>query len=273
MQTKPEELIEDSAEIRMERIGRVRSIRKLVLTGLVLLLCSLAICGVSVRGFTLLQWCLETHSDQVRWQADSSGNSSKNGSEKLVALTFDDGPDSNYTPRVEAILERYGVRATFFEEGCMVARHPELTRSLVAHGHSIGSHTYSHPPLTRLSRAQIREEIEGGQRTLATDAGVISRLFRPPYGEWNDAVFQEAKRAHVPLILWTVALEHHEVPTPEAMAARALRLIRPGGILLMHDGKTPPRETTVQALPLLLEGLRQRGYRCVTIPVLLGLKE
>ncbi len=155
----------------------------------------------------------------------------------------------------------------------MVARHPELTRSLVAHGHCIGSHTFSHPLLTRLSRVQIRQEIEGGQRALATDAGVASHLFRPPYGEWNDTVFREAERAHVPLILWTVALEHHEVPTPEAMAARALRLIQPGGIILMHDGTNPPRETTVQALPLLLEGLRQRGYRCVTIPVLLGLKE
>ena len=232
----------------------------------------IAICAISVHGFTLFQWVRDTYSGRIFWQKPGSSGRA-DAPEKLVALTFDDGPNPNYTPRIATILARYGVHATFFQEGCMVSMYPELTRALQAQGHCIGNHTYSHPCLTRISASQIRREIAEGQEALSTRAGIQSHLFRPPYGEWDDRVYQEAERAHLSIILWSVALEHHEVPTPQQMADRALRLIRPGGILLMHDGTDPPRETTVQALPLVLEGLKRRGYRCVTIPELLALKE
>src|SRR5262249_38728208 len=94
-------------------------------------------------------------------------------------------------------------------------------------------------------------------------------LFRPPRGDWNPTIFEAARRQGDTLILWTVAVEHHDAPTPRAMTDRALRQLRPGSILLLHDGGN--RETTVQAPPLLLDGLRARGYRCVTVPELLHL--
>ncbi len=213
------------------------------------------------RGFTLVEWWRETQSGLVLSQARTRA--------KVIALTFDDGPDPALTPRVLAILRRYRVHATFFEEGQRVAACPGLARAVVADGHGIGNHTLTHPYLTRRSRAQIQREIEGCDARLADVLRLRTHLFRPPRGQWNPTIFREARHDGDRIILWTVALEHHEARTPRAMALRALRLIQPGGIVLLHDGGPPSREATLKALPLLLDGLRARGYRCVTVPELL----
>ncbi len=214
-----------------------------------------------VNGFTLTEWWREQRSGIVISHVHTS--------RKVVALTFDDGPDPAYTPRVLDILARYSVHATFFEEGKQIDRYPELTNRVAAAGHSLGNHTYTHPYLTRLSEKKIRWELQAADQALERDAHLKTDMFRPPRGEWNPAVFTEVNRGHDHLILWSVALEHQALPTPQAMAASVLDRVNPGDIILMHDGGSVPRETTVQALPLLMEGLRQRGYACVTVPELL----
>ena len=170
-----------------------------------------------------------------------------------------------------AILRRYSLHATFFEQGRMIQRYPQLARSVLAQGNVIGNHTFTHPYLTRLSPQSIHTEIASCDRILASNVGISTTLFRSPRGDWNPTVYREMVNHHDHLILWTIALEHHDVPTPQAMAQRVLDHIQPGAIILMHDGAFVPRETTVQALPLLIEGLQRRGYRCVTIPELLHL--
>lgn len=226
-------------------------------------LCAAA-CAFSWHGFTLVEWWRESRSGRVLWRA--------NAPSKMAALTFDDGPDPRYTPRILEILNRYGVKATFFLEGKQVQANPELARTALAQGHVIGNHTFTHPYLNRLSARAVRAELTDCDRCLETNLHLKTHLFRPPRGEWNPIIFREAKRDGDDIILWTVAVEHQEAKTPRAMAARALRLIRPGGILLLHDGGSASRENTVKALPLLLDGLKKRGYRCVTVPELLHIR-
>jgi peptidoglycan/xylan/chitin deacetylase (PgdA/CDA1 family) len=246
------------------RLFTIRSANTLLTFGLTLGGLTLAVCAFSWNGFTLAEWWRETHSGVVLSEAHTRS--------RLVALTFDDGPDPRYTPRILAILQQYGAKATFFEEGRQVQAYPALAAEILTQGHVIGNHTYSHPYLTRESRRDVCREISGCERSLETCLHLKSSLFRPPRGQWNPIIYREARREGDHIVLWTVAVEHHEVRTPRAIAERALRLVRPGGILLLHDGGIPSRENTVQALPLLMDGLRRRGYRCVTVPELLHIR-
>jgi peptidoglycan/xylan/chitin deacetylase (PgdA/CDA1 family) len=188
---------------------------------------------------------------------------------RLVALTFDDGPDPRYTSRVLQLLRAAGAHATFFLEGRSVRLHPELARRIVDGGNVIGNHTDTHPLLSGENRGAVRREIDDCARALQSFDRSSNRLFRPPYGSLSPIVLQEATARKLRIILWTTSLEHHDARTPAAMAARVLRQVQPGAIILMHDGGGN-RESTVRALPRLLQGLRQRHFRMVTIPELLS---
>jgi peptidoglycan/xylan/chitin deacetylase (PgdA/CDA1 family) len=191
---------------------------------------------------------------------------------KVVALTFDDGPHPAFTPQILDILKRYGVRATFFLIGARAERYPDLARRIVAEGHEIGDHTYSHPAdLPRKDWDAICREIVKGADAIERVTGVRPKLFRPPRGYLNYRVHTAAQLCGFTVVLWTVSADHHDAPTPEAMAQRVFKLVHPGAIVLMHDGRIPIRWKDVKALPLLLDGLRKRGYRFVTVSELLSL--
>ncbi len=225
---------------------------------------SASLCAIPWQGGTLLQWLSAARSGIILYQAHTT--------DRVVALTFDDGPDPRFTPRMLDILHRYGVKATFFQQSRHVEANPELAYAVSAAGHVIGNHTVTHPYLERASPTVVRREIEECERTFETKLHLRSYLFRPPRGHWTPVICREAQRQNDHIILWTVAVEHHEVSTPNQMADRALRLIGPGAIVLMHDGGNVSRETTVQALPLLLQGLKARGYRCLTVPEMLHIR-
>ena len=239
--------------------------RKPVWLTLGLAACTLAVvsCKATYNGFTLPAYWRDLHSGIVLSHAVTS--------DKVVALTFDDGPDPNYTPRVLEVLRRYSIHATFFAQGRLIAQYPHLVRRAFAEGNCIGNHTYSHPYLTHLDHEAVRAEMQSCEHCLEAKVGIKTALFRPPRGDWNPTVYRQTVHDREHLILWTIALEHHGVPTPQAMAQRVLQRVRPGDIILMHDGAFVSREATVQALPILIEGLQRRGYRCVTVPELLHL--
>lgn len=240
-----------------------RNRRGLAIMGLSLLALAAAALKATYNGFTLPAYWRDLHSGIVLSHAVTS--------EKVVALTFDDGPDPNYTPRVLEVLRRHSIHATFFAQGRLIAQYPLLVRRAFAEGNCIGNHTYSHPYLTHLDHEAVRAEMQSCERCLEANVGIRTALFRPPRGDWNPTVYRQTVHDREHLILWTVALEHHGVPTPQAMAQRVLQRVRPGDIILMHDGAFVSREATVQALPILIEGLQRRGYRCVTVPELLHL--
>jgi peptidoglycan-N-acetylglucosamine deacetylase len=190
--------------------------------------------------------------------------------EKIVALTFDDGPHPIYTPELLDVLDKYKVKATFFMIGREMDKYPDIVRDVVKRGHVVGNHTYTHPRNIELdTEAQVIRELAMCENTIEKITGRRSHLFRPPRGLIDSTVFMVAEEEGYPTILWTVSADHHDAPTPEAMAKRVLKHMRPGGIVLAHDGTFCSRWKDIEATPLIIEGLRKQGYRFVTIPQLL----
>ena len=189
--------------------------------------------------------------------------------DKLVALTFDDGPSTEFTPKVLEILNRYQVKATFFLVGAQVVANQHLAKELIARGHAIGNHTWGHPRLWEQSPEVMQDEIQLCQEELERVLVARTPYFRPPEGLCTEDMLKLVRREHYTLVMWTVALEHKLSPSAHAEAQRVLLLIQPGDIILAHDGG-PHRERTVEALPLVIAGLQARDYRLVTIPELIA---
>ena len=193
-------------------------------------------------------------------------------SARVVALSFDDGPDPRWTPATLAVLARYGAHATFFVVGRHVVEYPELVREELAAGDELGNHTYSHVRLDRLPLDLVRSEVEQGASAIEVVGGRAPALFRPPLGKTTGTVARIVGAQHERLILWSAAVEHYVDHHSSRVAVRALLArVHPGSIILAHDGGPPDRDRTLAALPAILEGLRARGYRLVTVSTLLGL--
>ncbi|HVP03471.1 MAG TPA: polysaccharide deacetylase family protein [Solirubrobacteraceae bacterium] len=184
-----------------------------------------------------------------------------------VALTFDDGPGP-YTERVLDVLRREHVRATFFTVGIQLANFPLALQREVAEGHEIGDHTWNHPNLTRLSPHDVATEI-GNEAAALEQAGVPRpRLFRPPYGAFDDAVLASIRRQRMLTVLWTIDTSDYASGSPVALAKYVLDNARPGAIILLHDAGGN-RTATADALPLIIRGLHRARYKMVTVPRLL----
>jgi peptidoglycan/xylan/chitin deacetylase (PgdA/CDA1 family) len=190
--------------------------------------------------------------------------------EKVVALTYDDGPHPVYTRQILDILDKYHVKATFFMIGRLMEQYPDIVNDVLKRGHVIANHTYTHPGnIESDTSAQVIRELEQCEQVIERMTGRRANFFRPPRGLIDSTVFSIAQDEGYQTILWTVSADHHDAPTPELMAQRVLKLNRPGGIILAHDGTFPTRWKDVAATPLIIEGLKKQGYRFVTIPELL----
>lgn len=195
---------------------------------------------------------------------------------KVVALTLDDGPDPKYTPQVLKLAREKELKLTFFLVGREIQLHPELARQEVAEGHVIGNHTWDHPVLKLLDEGHDIMEIEKCEKEIEKICGRKTHFFRPPKGLWDGDTFLAAAELGYRMILWSVALEHHAAKTPEEMARRVLKKVRPGMIILAHDGEPchpVNRSKTMKALPLLVDGLLKEGYTFVTVPELLEISK
>ncbi len=193
----------------------------------------------------------------------------------VVALSFDDGPDRDYTPAVLALLERYGDRATFFLVGEHARARPELVRMELAAGMETGNHTWSHPHLPSLTRSQASGEIVRTEELLRSlDAG--GRLFRAPFGELSPEQLAGVRGMGLEPVHWSLALDHYVGGmglTPQDAAAALARDARTGDIILAHDAHLGPggRETALETLRLLLPALQERGFEVTSVGELLGM--
>jgi peptidoglycan-N-acetylglucosamine deacetylase len=187
-----------------------------------------------------------------------------------VALTFDDGP-SQYTPQILAILERYGVSATFFSIGQNIAQFPAYLQEDLAGENALGNHTFTHPYLTTLSFATICEELSNTQDAVLKETGTCPTVFRPPYGEYNADVVTAASQLGLTVVTWDADAIDWITPQPSAdmIASRILGSARNGAIFLLHEGGGD-RANTVAALPAIITGLQARGLTLVTIPQMLA---
>lgn len=187
---------------------------------------------------------------------------------KIVALTFDDGPDPRYTLPILDILKEYQAPATFFMVGNNINKYPDIAKKVVAEGHEVGNHTMDHRPLTDLTPPEVYHEIEDCYKTIRTVTGVVPKYFRSPKGLTTPDVEAVTNTFEMSEILWTLTIENKKAPTPEAMVERVINKIEPGSIILLHDGRLD-RTNTVKALPLLIKELRNNGYRIVPLSELL----
>ena len=184
-----------------------------------------------------------------------------------LALTFDDGPGP-YTPQLLNQLQRLHVPATFFEIGFMFQWfHASASRELQM-GDVIGDHTETHPMMADLSPEAQQNEILDQTQWVHKYGGPFPRLWRPPYGSYNGATLAILKRLNMLMVLWTVDTDDYLRPGVAVIVHKVLAGARPGAIILMHDGGGD-RDQTIAALPLIVRGLRARGYRLVTIPQLI----
>jgi peptidoglycan/xylan/chitin deacetylase (PgdA/CDA1 family) len=189
-----------------------------------------------------------------------SGDTNK----KIVALTFDDGPDPRYTPSILKILKNFNVKATFFVVGKNVRKFPSLLIEEKRAGHFIGNHTYDHPDLTLIDNKHIRNEIITDEKLIEKIAHVKTHYFRPPFNHLSEKAFSITTKLGYSTILWSTVLNDSNNLSPTDIAATLVNRIRSGSIILCHDGRRDHTKT-VEALPYILKQLRKKGFRFVTI--------
>jgi len=193
---------------------------------------------------------------------------------RCVALSFDDGPDPQVTPAVLDALARYGARATFFTIGRALQANPELARRIADEQHELGNHSWGHSRWQNfLGARQQRREIERGAEAItALGGGLAQPLYRPPIGLKSPPLARVARSLQLSVVAWSLHSRDTRSHDAQRIAQRVLRRIRPGDIVLMHDGHDLPgrhRPACAQALPLILEGLAGKGLQCVTVSELI----
>ncbi len=198
---------------------------------------------------------------RIRWRVPGQGG-------RVCAISFDDGPSAD-TPRVLEILARHQVKATFFVLADNARRHPEILRSVAAHGHTVAVHGTSHAKLHRASDEQIESELSTALRELEGLGVSPVRLYRPPHGLKNAAVFRVTRKLGFRIWAWSRGIWDTDRPAPEVLVRRATRFACSGMVLLLHDGRgteqAPDIRPMVSALPDIIERLRARGFSFVTL--------
>ncbi len=201
------------------------------------------------------------------------------GKRKSIALTFDDGPSEGSLALID-YLEEQQVKATFFQCGMNVRRHPEIARRIYAAGHEIGNHTYSHarlcPRISRkpnlLSPESIYRELSQAQQAIRSETGVNPTLFRAPYGLRWVGLAEAQRSLNLLGVMWTVIGHDWEWPAPR-IAKLVLRKSNPGGIICLHDGRDiqpkPDISQMLIAIREIIPALKAKGYFFETVSELL----
>lgn len=195
---------------------------------------------------------------------------SGNPTRREVALTFDDGPDPRSTPALLEVLREQEVEAAFFVIGKKVAAEPNLANLILRGGHLLENHTYAHSYATNLyTTKQLTAELTRTQQTIEKATGITPHFFRPPVGLSNPNIFHAANALRLKVIGWTIRSLDTRLTDPERIVRRIERQLRPGAIILLHDGNIPA-ERLVVTVKLLLTKLREHGYEVVRLDRMLG---
>lgn len=188
---------------------------------------------------------------------------------KYIAMTFDDGPHPQNTPRLLDMLSQRNIKGTFYVIGRSVDLYPDVLRRTVAEGHEIGNHSNTHRLLSKLGDDEIRLEMQRCQDAIGRAAGIRPRTMRPPYG---GLLQRQREMVHsefgYPIILWSVDPLDWKRPGPSVVTSRILAGASAGGIVLSHD----LHSQTVDSMPATLDGLLNRGFKFVTVSQLIAMK-
>jgi peptidoglycan-N-acetylglucosamine deacetylase len=197
-------------------------------------------------------------------------------SERVVALTFDDGPCHPYTGQLLEMLGREGIKATFFQVGNNVMREPNLAAE-VASQHEVGNHTFTHQHLAWSRPGTVREEMLRGQEAIHGATGTLPRLFRAPHGRYGPQVISVAGELGMRCVGWSIMGWDWDRPPKDVIQRRILHGVGPGGVTLLHDGQDTDafpkadRSHTVAAVSDIISSLKASGYGFLTLPELMDL--
>ena len=190
--------------------------------------------------------------------------------QKVVAMTFDDGPHPTHTPRLLKMLRDRNIKATFFLVGKNAKAYPAIVRQMVEEGHEIGNHTWTHGSLTSMSDDQIRNELKMSADAVYAASGYRPQTIRPPYGAINARVKQLMYTEFgYPTIMWSVDPQDWRKPGVSVVTSRIVNAAHPGAILLAHD----IHASTIAAMPATFDQLLAKGYRFVTVSQLMNIEK
>lgn len=202
----------------------------------------------------------------------------------VAAVTFDDGPDPQFTPRILEVLDAYGVKATFMVMGHAASQHQSLLHEVVAAGHEIGGHGWKHLNLAEATVEEVRREVEHGTKVIEDVAGLELRVFRPPYGRFSEAAVKLLAPSPRDLVIWSVTRGELRWKDPALVANHVINSTGPGDIIDLHDGigrgtfspdapfaerLRDRRRIEIDALPRMLDGLLEGGLKLRTVSDLL----
>lgn len=195
------------------------------------------------------------------------------GKEKKVALTFDDGPDTVYTPQIMDVLKKYNVKATFFLIGNRAQLFPDIVKRMVREGHVVGNHSMNHANIAKLNKEKTYQEIKQAEDALYKIIGYRTFLFRSPYGSLNAEQVKQIGDYNYKIIAWNVDSLDWKSLSAEQVQYNILENAKEGSIILQHSSGSVEEDLTgsVAALPEVIKILKKEGYKFVTIPELLGI--
>ena len=192
--------------------------------------------------------------------------------EKVVALTFDDGPHPKYTSHILDLLNQYDAKGTFFVVGQLAEKNPEVIARMYEEGHELANHTYTHPSTKSVSK--IKEEIEQTNNVIFSITGFYPNLFRPVEGYYTDEIVQAVVKEGFTIVMWSWHQDTEDWKNPGIylITSKVLRGIKEGNVVLFHDGGGN-RSQTVRALEKILPELQKQGYRFITISEMIEIRK
>ncbi|HLV37848.1 polysaccharide deacetylase family protein [Xanthomarina sp.] len=251
-----------------------KTVNNLILLVLTSLIVAYFLIDMSFWWFALLGllWFLLTAfgSGLIGWNYHIHAlNNNPNIPENQVALTFDDGPNANYTPQVLDLLKRHQAKATFFCVGLQIENHPEIFNSIIKEGHTVGNHTYSHNNMFGFfSTKQVIEELEQTNKLVLEKTGLKLNLYRPAFGVTNPRIKKALKATKLHAIGWNKRSLDTTGLSKETILKRASKDLKKGDVILLHDSS----EKTLWVLEQLLLILQKQNLQAVTVDSLFNIE-